>query len=282
MGHFGRGRDRGLRGILILAASIGAAVLTSAGPSLGAAAPEGPLRCAVGGPDAYGYQFIDSQEPDGPVFADEWENISSTGTAVNFAQLQNQPYGAGDEGEALVPLGFPFRFYGNEYTQCYVITNGLVKFGSPGAAYAWTPGTIPSAGGDDNKICVKWQDWIGTTARYATLGTSPNQRFVVNWVLGGNNVELKLHENGDIIMLYQSVSGGGTAGIEDSTGAVGLSYAPPNSLVANRAVRFYAGYPPNPPTGLLQAAEAGGPAWPVNFISDATVYLRGTVTDPDT
>ncbi|MBI4563407.1 MAG: hypothetical protein HY716_01770 [Planctomycetes bacterium] len=70
-----------------------------------------------------------------------------------------------DGHKELIPLGFSFEFYGYTYTDCYMNTNAFVKFGSstvPGPS-AYDNGSIPTAGGDENKICVKGRGtlWIG-------------------------------------------------------------------------------------------------------------------------
>ena len=41
---------------------------------------------AAGGPDAFGYTWIDSDEPGGPVF--DWTDISATGTPI-FGQYED-------------------------------------------------------------------------------------------------------------------------------------------------------------------------------------------------
>lgn len=248
-----------------------------------------PGTFATGGPDAFGYRFIDSQETGGPVFATEWEDISTSGTAITWGAY-NPPsaFGVSDEGEAQINLGFSFSYYGTAYTSCWVNTNAFVKFGSQtvSAATSYNNVTMPTAGGDDNKICVKWRDWIGTTARYLTIGTAPDRRFVVHWVLGTESVELKLHENGDFMMLIQATGNNtnGTVGIENQAATTGLLYTyngSPNALAANRAIRFYSNSPPAPPTNLIQAGDSNGAARPVGFVSDATVYFLAAVTDPN-
>jgi hypothetical protein len=74
-----------------------------------------------GGPDAFGYTFKDSNEPDGPTYA--WEEISSTGTQVIGWTGTDDGY-AGP-----IPIGFDFNFYGNNYDELHVGSNGYLSFG---------------------------------------------------------------------------------------------------------------------------------------------------------
>ncbi len=63
-----------------------------------------------GGPDLFGYEWIDSNEPGGPVY--EWNDISTTGTLVTTWVATNI-YPAVDEGKAgPFALGFNFKYYG--------------------------------------------------------------------------------------------------------------------------------------------------------------------------
>ena len=274
-----------------------AAVSAVPAPSTSAqAAPGLAVAFATGGPDSFGYRFIDSQEADGPVFATEWENISTTGTAINAADWQTYSfYDASNEGMLEVPIGFSFPFYGNSYTTTWVNTNLFLKFGGQttpgdaGGSYAWAPSTLPSTR-QTNMIAVKLEDDNQTmSARYATLGTAPNRRFIVHWTGNGGNglsMEAKIYENGEIIILYErSTNSTSCTGLNDSTGTVGLLYqfqGSPNAIANNLAIRFFGNSPPNVPSGLIQAATSGGAAKPAGFVSDATVYFRGTVTDPNT
>ena len=79
-----------------------------------------------GGPDLFGYKWIDSNDPNGPVYV--WQDIVSTGTlATNW--IATGTFDAKDEGYAgPFAIGFDFNFYGNTKTQVYVSSNGLLVF----------------------------------------------------------------------------------------------------------------------------------------------------------
>jgi hypothetical protein len=84
----------------------------------------------------------------------------------------------------MVPIGFTFPFYGQNYTQCDISSNGWLTFNSgmpsvyPGQTMPYA--TIPTM------IAWSWDDMytVGATFNYFTTGTAPNRIFVVNY----NNV----------------------------------------------------------------------------------------------
>ena len=76
----------------------------------------GTTHALTGGPDAYGYTFIDSDEPGGPVYS--WVDILGTGTDT----------GIGDDGDVTIELPFTFYFYGNAYTDV-TVGEGLLVLG---------------------------------------------------------------------------------------------------------------------------------------------------------
>jgi hypothetical protein len=76
-------------------------------------APAGVLD--TGGPDAYGYHWIDSDEPGGPAY--DWIDAMSLGTNSGL-------YG-GDVCIGPVDIGFTFPFYENSYTELHFSTKGL-------------------------------------------------------------------------------------------------------------------------------------------------------------
>jgi hypothetical protein len=72
---------------------------------------------STGGPDPFGYTFIDSTEPGGPAF--DWVELSGTGTQVVLSD---------EEFRGPFQIGFPFSFYDRTVTQFFVQSNGAITF----------------------------------------------------------------------------------------------------------------------------------------------------------
>ncbi|SNQ61178.1 hypothetical protein [Candidatus Methanoperedens nitratireducens] len=132
---------------------------------------------ATGGPDAFGYTFIDSNEPGGPIYA--WEEISSTGTLVtDWTDFNNGFAGP-------IPIGFSFNYYGNAYPELYVNTNGYVSF-EQGYLFAPPCCGLPNTSTPNNDIALFGDDLqlinYGTESAvyYQTL-SNPN-RLVIEFV----------------------------------------------------------------------------------------------------
>ncbi len=93
-----------------------------------------------------------------------------------------------DQYSTVINIGFPFNFYGNNYTQCLISTNGYITFDLSGAG-GYSPwsinASIPSSSDPTNAIMGPWQDLLPSTTAgsilYATFGTAPNRTFVVQW-----------------------------------------------------------------------------------------------------
>src|SRR5262249_34497929 len=114
-------------------------------------APRAALRgpCGTAG---CGSRWTDSGEPDGPQFA--WVDIRSTGTPVFNS--------SGYPSAGPFPIGFPFHFYGNTFSQFYVSYLGLLSFTSTDAFFVNQP--LPSIGAPENLLAVFWDDLILDTA----------------------------------------------------------------------------------------------------------------------
>jgi hypothetical protein len=210
-------------------------------------APAGVLD--TGGPDAYGYHWIDSDEPGGPAY--DWIDAMSLGTNSGL-------YG-GDVCIGPVDIGFTFPFYENSYTELHFSTKGLISFGQ--GTVAWDNTALPYPDTPNNIIVPFWDDlgmYSGSRPDSGIFiyrgGTSPNRYFAIEWYRadaysgpGPNGsqaadltFEAILYENGDILMQYLNMDGNldsASVGIEDDVGMTGLEYS--RTVSNNLAVLFH-------------------------------------------
>lgn len=82
-------------------------------------------------------------------------------------------------------IGFSFNYFGNNYTQFYVSSNGWIGF-SAGQTNGYTAQFLPNGGAPKNAILADWEDLLPNTGNmnYYTTGSAPNRVLVFNF----NNV----------------------------------------------------------------------------------------------
>ena len=95
-----------------------------------------------------------------------------------------------DSQTGLLPIGFTFCYFGNNYTNFIIGSNNWIGF-QAGETSTWVTTAIPTAAGTAprNTIMGAWQDinpGAGGTVRYALYGTAPFRRLSVSW----NNVPM--------------------------------------------------------------------------------------------
>jgi hypothetical protein len=123
-------------------------------------AASSPSLLATGGPDGFGYIYIDSNEPGGPTF--NWEDISGTGTPLTPITPDYIKAAPLDDVAWNRTIGFSFNFYGANYTQVAVDSNGYLNFDSGGGDF--DPGNccpdcpIPDTGKPNTAIYGLWED----------------------------------------------------------------------------------------------------------------------------
>ncbi|NQV14100.1 choice-of-anchor D domain-containing protein, partial [bacterium] len=103
----------------------------------------------AGGPDLFGYSWIDSDEAGGPVF--DWEDISGTGMNITGNMSDDNVSGP-------YPLGFDFDFYGNTYTEFFLSSNGFIRFGESGSSGCCSGQPLPFPDDINNIIAWAWRD----------------------------------------------------------------------------------------------------------------------------
>lgn len=174
----------------------------------------------LGGPDAFGYTWIDSDEPGGPAF--NWVDISGTGTPVVLT----------DDAFLEVTLPFTFSFYGVDQSLIKVCSNGYLTFGTDGTDFSNDP--IPDTIDPNNLIAPFWDDLNpveGGTIHYEssssefTVQYTDIEHYVGGGEIGTYTFQVTLKASGEIIYQYLSVTGvlnSATIGIEDPAGVDGL------------------------------------------------------------
>jgi hypothetical protein len=185
-----------------------------------------PIITGHGGPDAYGYIWTDSDQPNGPEY--DWIDITGDGRTANL----------GDDSYAgPFAIGFDFPFYENSYSELYIGSNGLITFGDGSPAYNNVG--IPSSASPDNFIAPWWDDLNPSAGGYVYYyDDGDNQRFIVSFEgiprygAGGSlTFQAVLYPDGQIDLNYETMEKGSpgsamlalaTIGIENSDGSDGL------------------------------------------------------------
>ena len=197
-----------------------------------------PVVDSFGGPDAFGYRWVDSDESYGPVF--QWTDISGTGTAAITTgdDTNNGPF----------PIGFTFPFYGVDYSDFRVCSNGFVSLTSNSTAYGNQP--LPNTGAPPTLIAPFWDD-LDVAAGGGVYYESDGSSLIVQW----NNVahyggggpysfQAILHDDGSIEYQYLSMgspNNSATIGIQNAAQTDGFNVAFNTAYVHdNLAVRIQA------------------------------------------
>ncbi|MGD2165247.1 MAG: hypothetical protein PVH50_06940 [Anaerolineae bacterium] len=190
-----------------------------------------------GGPDAFGYTWDDAA-------AFEWADTSG-GTSITLRD---------DEWSGPFPIGFTFNFYGQDYAQFYIDSNGYIGFdgGQTQSYYANT--RLPSAGRPNGLIAPFWDDFdpsAGGVVRYEVFGSTPSRYLVVEWnavpfygLSDAQTFQVILHEGSNHIEFqYPDTRQGdygdrsyGTVGIENEDGSIGLEYPYLIPITQTRAI----------------------------------------------
>lgn len=227
-----------------------------------------PVTKGSGGPDTFGYIWMDSDEPGGPTYS--WIEIEGTGTNITSGLSDDNFIGP-------FPIGFSFPFYDGLATEFYVSSNGFIGFG-PSTDYGVLGNTaLPTATTPNNILAWCWDDlnildvdspggkvlyqMVGGDlviefARYPEFDGTTNPGDVIT-------AEVILSPNGNIRIQYNTVATGfdvlsATVGIENATGTDGLQVVYNAAyLRSGLAIQIK-----NPTAGWLSADPMGGSVAP--------------------
>lgn len=249
-----------------------------------------------GGPDAFGYTWKDSNDPNGPAYS--WLNIQDVGVQVNGL--------TDDNASSTIQMGMDFHYYWYDVSAIRVGSNGWLSFDNTSNIAHCFP-TIPVAGGSsDNYLAPFMTDLImnaaGTNAEVYYWHDSSNDRFVVSYIdvpwwqsaspgyVGLNTFQVILsNTDSSITFQYKEMDQASLAdnagcasdliiGMENNTGNIGLGLNQFTESVPadNYAIKFYA-----PAVALIDIPDVS-PVWnqtPDNkgfFIESGTDFTLAT------
>ncbi|MBB5919545.1 subtilisin family serine protease [Actinoalloteichus hoggarensis] len=148
---------------------------------------------------------------------------------------------SGDDASTTVPLPFPVGFYGQQYREAFVSTNGFLTFTAPSTAFS--NGRLPSTGAPNGAVYPFWDDLTvdASAGVYTGVSGADGERvFVVEWrdvrPLSSQTrltFAAQFHEDGGIVFAYDSLpaevpaalGSSATVGIENAEGTDALEYS---------------------------------------------------------
>ncbi len=220
----------------------------------------GPAVALCPGPDRYGY-------------------TCESAAAYAYVDATTPTGLAADDAVVAVELPFVFTFYGAEYDNVTISSNGNLQF-TTGSPLAFPSCLAPVAGLGD-LISPYWADLDFTlhgALETAVIGEAPARVFVVEWddvpLYGADaddrvTVEAQLYEgSNDIVFLYQDATttaagNGGRAvvGLQSEAQRLSLSFSCLQPVLpTSGGLRFPHPAEPNPDAGEIEEAGAAAPA----------------------
>ena len=117
----------------------------------------GTAHALQGGPDKYGYRYIDSLDSKGPRFS--MEKLGED--MVGFVNATGKSMVPGSSLTDSRKIGFPFTFYGKEYNYFHLSGNGYIVFAGSGTDYGSYPykgQPVPSSAPPNRMLAPFWSD----------------------------------------------------------------------------------------------------------------------------
>jgi len=237
--------------------------------------PEGnfpPVILDSGGPDDWGYVWIDSDEPNGPSY--EWIDIMGIGQPLYMSDDDNQ-------GPFALPFAFPF--YDLTFNSFRVCSNGFVSFTSTSSAYSNVALLDPNS--PENFVGPFWDD-LNPSVGGQIWWYADDSLAVVSWInvphYGGGGpytFQVVMRSSGTITYNYDSIGypdDSATIGIQNGTRTIALQVAYNQIYVHNGlAVLIKAGWlSADPRNGIVTAGGNSN----VIITCDASTLEPGTYT----
>ena len=194
---------------------------------------------ATGGPDGAGIFFADSTEPDGPPYG--WLDMSG-----------GVDHSLGDDELSSLTLPFTVSWYGSDYDQAWISSNGALFFGG---ATASASGSCPDSGDSWAGVAAFWDDLSGATITSHSFGQYPYRVAAVEWeaaqhpgARGDGSFQVQLLERGSEALILLDDATFGLAAVDGGAGAMvgiqgasgdGLAWSCSGGLGDGTAAWFY-------------------------------------------
>ncbi|MFB0902854.1 MAG: hypothetical protein QMB11_00590, partial [Nonlabens sp.] len=182
--------------------------------------------------------------------------VNQTGTFAPVLGIGTLITLGDDQLSSPLQVGFDFNFFGTDYGQFYISSNGFITF-TPSSSGCCSGRTIPDSTDLNSLIAFSWDDLNptqGGTIDYFTTGTAPNRKLIVNFIdiqrYGGGSpvtVQTILYENSGLIEMHTTNmttdGGSNTQGIENIDGSLGVA-TPGRNAVGWSATNDYVSFTP--------------------------------------
>jgi hypothetical protein len=191
-----------------------------------------------GGPDEFGYwMYDDGDTASGQAPAYEWMELAPPGPGAIIPEITNE-----DAAVVTLDLPFAFRYYGRDYSQVSVCSNGFLAMGYTSYRFG-DNSAVPDTHGPAAMVAPFWDDlnpatagdiyqwydptghrWMVEFDSVAHYGSSITETFEV--ALLDPAYHSTPTGDGAILVQYQAVGDAHsvTVGIEDSSETIGLQY----------------------------------------------------------
>ena len=175
------------------------------------------------------YVSSDSTTAGGPAYV--WQDISGTGAGTQLAI-------SGAYASVAQGLSFAFPFYGQNYSQLFISTQGLVALSSIPEPLPTANITLPDASAPINLIAPFWGRLAGGSIYFKDFGDYAIVQYEgLHSILDSTSsytFQVKLTSTGDIYFYYQRIVGSITDAI------IGIQAYPPTGLpVAHGASNYF-------------------------------------------
>lgn len=133
----------------------------------------------------------------------------TTGTFALEACGANAGPTGDDATMAATAIGFSFNYFGVNYTQFTISTNGNIQLGdgsgttnNPAYSNAWTDVAMPNTGVPNNMIAFAWDDWLISAGEitWGVTGVAPNRKLVVCFNSSGRGSGVADNYNGQVVL----------------------------------------------------------------------------------